>query len=288
VALYESLDGGVTWAEQEAKVPVESFLTGVAKDGLIVGSIKRRGLESTIEYSLHPSGQPLTPPTGVGSATPYPDREGAIGWLSTSAPGGFFTNDGTLLVPPSPDMRLVRVLYLGGGRLAQWISDRTQVFGMFHGTGELAGAFRDDQYADFRGQLPDGLLYGNVELAETFGFGVDGGSDACKASQHIYPALVNWTTGSIHPIHELGDCVEGRHKFVNAMLSQAVVRVVTGADCLNVRKDPTTLAESLGCYADGVLLMQRFEGVSAQVEGWLPVLTAASEPGWVAEEFVAR
>ncbi len=149
----------------------------------------------------------------------------------------------------------------------------------------MVAALRSPSFADLRGsQLPTGLLVGNVQLESPFGFGVDGHSDACKETQPIYAALVNWNTGTIHPIIELGDCSNGGHKFVNAIVARPTVRVNTGADCLNLRAEPTTTSPTLGCFADGVLLPRQLDGAPPPVPGWLPVLSPDFQTtGWVAE-----
>jgi len=85
----------------------------------------------------------------------------------------------------------------------------------------------------------------------------------------------------------LGGCDDGPVG-LHALLARSVLRVATGDDCLNVRTEPSTTAASLGCFADGVLLGLRGDGPPPVVAGWLPVVTPALEPGWVAEEFVER
>ena len=160
---------------------------------------------------------------------------------------------------------------------------------MYDGTGALVRVLQWDQFVDLRGQLPSGHFFGNVELPAPFGFGVEGGSAACKQNQPVYASLINWATATVHPIINFGDCPPNSgHIFINAVLSRLVARVTTGTDCLNVRAEPRADSASLGCFADGVLLYVRGDGPPPVVPGWLPVVTPSLESGWVSDEFVTR
>ncbi|MGE0601616.1 MAG: hypothetical protein AB7J35_19530 [Dehalococcoidia bacterium] len=292
VRLFRSRDGGVTFIEESAAgFPVESSLVGFARGEAIVSATEHRGVEFVQRYFLYPSNTSLTPPSGIGNASPYPDHDGSIGWLNNQPTTGYYDEAGTLLIPTSPARRLTFAPPLLAGWLAIWAGESTpgEVVGVYHPTRELAGVFRTPNFADLRGnQLPDGLLVGNLSLNEPFGFGVDGGSDACKTSQPIYAALVNWVAGTIHPIFELGDCGADGHKFVNHISAIATVRVNTPGDCLNLHAEPSTTSDSLGCFADGVLLPKWVEHAPAPVAGWVPVLTPdLRTTGWVSEAFVS-
>lgn len=249
--LFESRDGAVTFSELDVSgLPIESNLVGFAGDQAIVMAREPKGVEYVLRYFLYPSATTLSPPTGIGTAQPFPDHDGRIGWLNYGPTTGYFDSDGRLLFPTSPGGRLVYSPALPVGWLAQWAGEGTGglTLGIYDGTERLVAALRTSHFADFRGnQLPDGLLVGNVELASPFGFGVDAGHDACKEGQPVYPSLVNWNTGTVFPIIELGNCEGGRHRFVNYILARSVLRVATGGDCLNVRQEPTTDSQSLGC-----------------------------------------
>ncbi|MGE3076631.1 MAG: response regulator transcription factor [Dehalococcoidia bacterium] len=293
IRLFRSRDGGVTFTEESAAgFPVESYLVGFAHGEAIVSVTEHRGVEYVQRYFLYPSNTPLTPPPGIGNASPYADHDGSFGWLNYQPTTGYYDEGGNLLVPTSPGHRLVYVPPLGAGWLALWSAEGAggQTYGVYDGDAHLLRAFATPSFADLRGnQLPDGVLVGNVQLDEPFGFGLDGGSDACKTSQPIYAALVNWVAGTIHPIFELGDCGEDGHKFVNHISAIATVRVNTPGDCLNLRAESATSSASLGCFADGVLLPKWVEHAPAPVPGWVPVLTPdLRTTGWVSEAFVLR
>ncbi len=289
--LFESRDGAVTFSELDvSRFPIQSRLLGFTVDEAIVLASEPKGVEYVLRYFLYPSTSALQPPPAIGTAQPFPDHDGRIGWLNYGPTTGYFDSTGNLLIPTSPGRRLVYSPALPVGWLAQWADESAAgtTFGIYDGTAKLTAALRTTHFADFRGNiLPGGLLVGNVELAAPFGFGVDARHDACKDGQPIYPSLVNWNTGTVFPIIELGDCENGRHKFVNYILARSVVRVATGGDCLNVRAEPSASAASLGCFADGVLLSVRVEGVSA-VPGWKAVFAPDMRPGWVSEESLER
>ena len=61
-------------------------------------------------------------------------------------------------------------------------------------------------------------------------------------------------------------------------------RVDAGSDCLNLRAEPSALAEVLGCYATGVLL----EVTGPERDGWLPVAEPGGAAGFASGEFLVR
>lgn len=76
--------------------------------------------------------------------------------------------------------------------------------------------------------------------------------------------------------------------FPQAIVARAVLRVTTGDECVHVRQEPAVSAESLGCFADGVLLGVFGDGPPPAVPGWLAAKTPGLEPGWVEQEVVVR
>jgi hypothetical protein len=295
VRVFRSLDGGVTFTEETSLgLPVESFLVGFANGEAIVGAAERHGLEFRLRYYLYPSGKELTPPAQAGRATPVADPAIGIGWRNTDSGAGYFDSTGKLLIPGGVGKRLVNIIPLIVGRLAWWLDGTGgQSFGVYDGTGKLVRVLTwpEHGYIDMRGQFASGQLYANVELAAPFGFGVDGGSAACKQNQPVYASLINWgTTATIDPIIEFGECGPNQgHVFINEMLARSVARVTTGGDCLNVRAEPRSDSASLGCFADGVLLALHLgpDG-PPPAAGWLRVVTPSLEAGWVSEQFVTR
>lgn len=106
------------------------------------------------------------------------------------------------------------------------------------------------------------------------------------------PAIINVNSGTVHRIEgpfggrEDEDAeLRGRNMLI-AAVANPLGRVETGGTCLNVREEPSTDAESVRCYVDGVLLFER--EVEEEVDGWLPVRTPDGREGWASAEFVER
>lgn len=282
----------MTFAQEDASgFPITSHFRGFAPDGeAVVSATEKQGQEYVERFFLYPSGAPLVAPRAAGRATPQGDPDVGVGWLNWDPGNGYYDSDGKLLVPGGGGKRLVRVLAQGDSkRLAFWVGSGEQIFtGLYDGTGKLVKVLVWKGFLDLDGQLPNGQLYGTIGLPGPFGFGLDGGSAACKQeSGAYYASLIDWNRGTIHPVHELGDCPPGQgHGFFQAIVPRAALRVATDGDCLNVRKEPSTSAESIGCFADGVLLGVRGDGASPVAPGWRAVVTPGLEAGWAAEEFL--
>ncbi|MFN8508894.1 MAG: hypothetical protein U0547_15195 [Dehalococcoidia bacterium] len=285
--LFHSRDGGITWTEDAAKLPATTFLAGFVGDEVL--AIAYDSLAAKPRYILLPSARELQPPASAGEVEAVAVGAPGVAWVRKEVGGGLVDASGRDVLPGVPGMRLARVTPLQTGWFALYASNESGELGVvYDGTGKAVRALSwgRNGYLDVDGQIPSGQLVANVELADTFGFGTEAGSAVCKQQQHIYATLINWgTTATVHPIIDLGDCPNGRHRFVNAIVARETVRVVTGTDCLNVRATASTTAEIRGCYADGVLLQRRLEGVTP-VAGWVAVLTPSGQNGWVSEAFV--
>lgn len=289
VRVFRSRDGGITWREEPATgLEPAAFLAGFANGEVIVIATQRRGAEYVETHFLWPSLTPLVAPAAAGPAAPIPGRDGALAWRAFDVGGALYDQSGAVLLPGSPGRYLASVLAIGPSWLAQYVPAGAagETAAVFDGTGRLVRALTGLSFFDLRGQLPSGQLVANVELANP---PAPPGASACKQQQPVYAALVNWgTTGTVHPIAEFATCEPNQgHTFVNAIVAREVVRVATGADCLNVRAEPATTAAVHGCFADGVLLYRRFEGVTPAA-GWIAVVTPGGESGWVNESFVTR
>jgi len=284
--LFHSRDGGITWTEEPAKLPVTSFLAGFVGDEVLATAYDSPTAKP--RYVLLPSGKDVQPPAAAGDVEPVAVGAPGVAWIRKAVGGGLVDASGRDILPGVPGMRMARVTPLQTGWFAIYSNETGEIGVVYDGTGKAVRALSwgPSRYLNVAGQVPAGQLVANIELADTFGFGVDAGSAVCKQQQHIYATLINWgTTATVHPIIDLGDCPNGRHRFVNAIVARETVRVVTGSDCLNVRATASTTAEIRGCYADGVLLQRRLEGVTP-VAGWVAVLTPSGQSGWVSEAFV--
>ncbi|MCC6388167.1 MAG: hypothetical protein IT302_12390 [Dehalococcoidia bacterium] len=284
--LFHSRDGGITWTEDAAKLPVTTFLAGFVGDEVL--AIAYDSPTAKPRYVELPSARDLQPPAGAGDVEVVAMGAPGVAWMRKEVGGGLVDGSGREIFAGIPGMRLARVTPLQTGWFALYANETGMLGVVYDGTGKAVRvlSWGESRYLDIDGQIPSGQLVANVELADTFGFGADAGSAVCKQQQHIYAALINWgTTATVHPISDLGDCPNGRHRFVNAIVARETVRVVTGTDCLNVRATASTTGEIRGCFADGVLLQRRLEGVTP-VAGWVAVLTPSGQDGWVSEAFV--
>jgi hypothetical protein len=280
-----SQDGGVTFEPFGELPPSDLFLLGFVGEEVLALSYSPLGSNSGERAFLYPSMREPPRPPGLAEATPLPDGAGGLVWRNDA---GYHDEAGKLVLPAGA-FEVTRT-GLPAGFLAQWRTPGANeaYLGIYDGAPSPKRVFRIHGSSFMtRSQLPDGLLAGTLQLREPFGFGVDSAVAACKRERPIYASLLNPETGVVHPIIELGDCDFG-HAGLHAVLARPVLRVATGGDCLNVRKEPSSSAASLGCFADGVLLFSRGDGPPAVVPGWLPVVTPALEPGWVKEEFVGR
>ncbi len=293
VRVFRSRDGGATYSEEDASgLPVWSYLRGFVGDDAVVVGMERRGLDYVTPYLLYQSMAPLTPPTAVGRAEPQADAAIGIGWLDFVNGSGYYDSSGKRLIPGGAGKRLNYVVPLPSGhRIAHWIDYGVfdEYTGLYDGEGRLVRAIRSRHLTSTLGQLPSGLLFGNVAPPEPFAFEVDAGASACTTVGSTYASLLDLNTGTVHPILELAGCTPNQpHGYLVHIQARAVLRVATNGDCLNVRKEPSASSESVGCFADGVLLGLRGDGPPPIVPGWRAVMTPALEPGWAAEEFLRR
>ena len=103
------------------------------------------------------------------------------------------------------------------------------------------------------------------------------------------PVLVDYAEGTVRPI-EPGYFLGGgnNRNLVRDYQPGTFFRVTDAGTCLNVRAEPTTTAEVLGCFADNVLLGDLAE---SDVDGditWRQVRTPGGEIGWASAEFLAE
>jgi hypothetical protein len=107
-----------------------------------------------------------------------------------------------------------------------------------------------------------------------------------------FPTVVDIATGVIAPIEPqffMDNYGPGNRKFPLAYLPGPFARVITPGDCLNVRTEPTTTSQSLGCFRDGVLLrIGSGDEVTSGSTTWMPVQTPDGHAGYASSEFVER
>ncbi len=102
------------------------------------------------------------------------------------------------------------------------------------------------------------------------------------------PALVDFGAGSIHPITEYfaERAVKPDRGRVLAVGKGPVLKVQGTGDCLHVRERLSMTAPSMGCYRDGVLLVDEGQTQVAEGRTWVWVGRPEGGYGWASAEFL--
>lgn len=153
-------------------------------------------------------------------------------------------------------------------------------FGLFEGRsdGELQAAFAlPDSVSAWLG-WPGTTTHDNRPVI----------SLAIEGRSGIIPAIVNFEAGTLTPIEEYfgGRAEQHDRNRVHAVVPGPVVRIASGDDCVNVRQSPSLAGAVLGCYEDGVLLVDRGETRAAEGITWVGVTAPEGYLGWAAAEFL--
>lgn len=296
--VYRSIDGGITWSAA-GQVSAMTFPRAVTQAGVIMAEWQGRDAAERPEFRffLHPSGEAVTPPVphteprvvpGLGLVwePAYQDRKfGAEPVYDAS---------GAAIAAAQPDPNLEARLAgrtSDGSLYGAWdyVPDRpadphprTAYLGQVDASGRPVALFTPQRVTTWNGPYlaGNGLLLANVELP------VQPGS---AAPFDVPAALIDLDSGRILPLRELDEGLEpNQQPLVRGALVARVARVVTGRDCLNVRETPSGSATSLGCYRDGVLLLERGETRIDGATTWVAVTTPDGHEGWASAQFLQR
>lgn len=114
------------------------------------------------------------------------------------------------------------------------------------------------------------------------------GQEASALDVVSLPAIVDFRNARVRPIGEYFPERAAKLDRVQvlAVARGPVVKVQGAGDCLNVRAAPSTTAESLGCFKDGVLLPDRGETRILNSITWVGVKTANGVPGWASSQYL--
>jgi len=114
------------------------------------------------------------------------------------------------------------------------------------------------------------------------------GQESAPLGVVTVPAIVDLRNARVRPIGEYFPERAAKLDRVQvlAVARGPVVKVQGAGDCLNVRAAPSTTAESLGCFKDGVLLPDRGETRILNGITWVGVKTAAGAPGWASAQYL--
>jgi hypothetical protein len=97
--------------------------------------------------------------------------------------------------------------------------------------------------------------------------------------------LLNLETGEMNPIEGLRPTAEDRDSYVRGVATGEFAMVDAPGSCLHVRSEADAGSQSLGCFADGVLL-EEVEGDSTAE--WLPVRAPGGIEGFASTKFLVR
>jgi hypothetical protein len=100
-------------------------------------------------------------------------------------------------------------------------------------------------------------------------------------------AIVDFRQGTIASLEELIG-PGSTDAYAETAAVGPFARVRDTGDCLNVREAPSTSAQSLGCFRDGVLLRDRAETRAASGITWAAVATPGGLPGWASTQYLER
>jgi hypothetical protein len=303
--LMHSADGGVTW-EDKGPMEVGALLVGafgkdVIETAVTAGKRVYHTVESGHDLGAPRAGMAMMPQAVPGAAA---DGSGAAGlvWQGLAADGtrdgDFYDLNGNPLVsgPPRYTSLIARTPQ---GFLMTWQdpAGSTQLVGYVDNSGRVLSSWKwsevkaGQSYLTVAGQLTEGLLYGSALLPDFFGFGTDGSEKGDLAHGRAYPiegVFLKVDTATVHPIIGLSDGLTGNsNPFIVHMDQGPVRRIVTGADCLNVREGTGLDAKSLGCFADGVLL-RLTPDPQVEIQGitWVGVRTPNGQRGWVSAAYL--
>lgn len=284
-----STDGGTTWRDLFTRRARYVEVSSVSSAGFVtlVVTGSEAAPERTYTATTTAGERALAaPPAFAAGAEPVLLADGRVLWIDA---GGMRVADelGNLLalVPPAGANRIVPdgVRSLPGGGLAVSFVDGST----------------PDRYSEIV-QLYDAALVPAVGYVSTPGYravpvstrlaigGVVGTDIGAGDQATVYPALIDLDSGTLTPVvANVFTEQRGRNRLVAARAGTFAV-VSAGGDCLNVREEPSTAAEAIGCYPDGTLLGDRGETRAAGGVTWLAVTEPGGRSGWAALEFLSR
>ncbi len=274
--LYLSDDGGITW-RAAGSLPFNATLQGFAENGPIVFS-PGEGTQRFGRWWVFPEGQDLPRPAGGERLVASP--QGDLLW--TSSEGDFIDASGSVVWRrfdgAAFGLDRGRWQYTRAGFATAFTGGRAGAsrkwFLEISRAGDLVRAFWSDEFSvNVLGELHAGV------------FLID--------SSHVTPTTIG-RAGVIdlegRAVTEWAD-LKGpgdREAFARAGVMDHFAVIVNTGDCLNVRAGAGLASQSLGCFADGVLLKDLGQTADAGGLRWLNVQTPAGAPGWASMEYVDR
>lgn len=297
-AVYQSTDGGVTWAElgRFEGVPVSerndsgvARAIGVARDGIVLW--KPGDGTRDAQYLLFPSGSALVPPNGNLARRPDVTLEGDIAWLGRNGSGG----DGNwelqvagavrpLPQPPKGATVSEPLFFAPDGRVV--------ILSTIQRTGDPEAWPRFAVVADESGKV--GVAFSGLRVVPVAMLA--GGKAVGQVTVPVdrrgtiplreTPALIDFATGVVNPISvPFAGPGDRTPAIVLAAQRGPFVRVSRRDACAEVHAMPDPSSTVRGCYSAGVLLTH-LDGPSDLA--WLIVSAPDGTQGFISAADVAR
>jgi len=284
-----SADGGTTWRDAFSATARYVQVSSVSAAGFVVLTVSGpEGQPARSFAAVTPTGErPLSGPASLpGQAEPVLLGDGRVLWVDTGGTAVFDDRGSplALFIPEGATQVIARgVRSLPGGGIAVSFVDGSAP----NRSGEIVQVY-DAALAPVSG-FGSTLAFQAVAVSARLALGGVVGADIGLADQAtVYPALIDLAGGTVAPVTaRVFTEQRGRNRLV-AVKAGVFAVVSAGGDCLNVRLEPSTAAETLGCFADGTLLADRGETREADGKTWLAVIEPGGRAGWASLEFLER
>jgi hypothetical protein len=281
---YESLDGGITWHRSNEPpglvLPDGVFLGGVMSDGTTVAGTYDSA-EQQYDWFTWPGRTTVESPVGNARAGM---RDGQFVWQTVSFDfpsrgGALYDEDGDLvLAEMQPPMD-------GAYDVQRWWEFDLAVWYPFPRDTATTGYLTDI--------AADGSLLRTVRWE-----GYDIRPVGWRDDDHLivlrfYPEegsiaqsyILAFETGEMNRIEGLQPTEQDRDVYATEVMTGEFAMVDAPDSCLHVRAETNLDSESLGCFADGVLL--KVLGDHGTTD-WLPVLAPGGVEGFASTVFLLR
>ena len=254
---------------------VDELDSGQYLAGIIGSEVLVATANDPSAYHLLPSGSAVQPPAGIDVV--YAESVIRVGLVFEDRSGSWYDSDGNLLWHRTggepADSRIVGIRSSG------------QVVAMEYGPSRIV-LVENGEVVVVRipeGQPTTGAGFGlTFQMTDNLFLGYVDMDDATRVAVAVYD--LNYD--EVRPLDRL-PADFGAAQFPIGFSRGTYYVVATGdEECLNVRSQPDTNSEILGCYEDGVLLLYRSD--EPRIEGvlWEPVATPDGRPGWAISQYL--
>ncbi len=265
LAIYRSVDGGVSW-NKAGEVVAGVGLHGIVAPGryLVARSVE----QNVMTYEVFPDGEPMSVPDGAKWILGVVNGE-PLWWSELDS--RVFRRDGSTYVDFGSGTRVVHAASGESSVVLLWLresGDQTRYFVATMQDGsltnyELPGVAMEIPYRA-------GLVLANIFY----------GTGSSR------PALLNTSAHVVNPIGEpftRPDFPPGRN-YVVGFQTGPFARVVNTGSCLNIRDAPSLDSNVLVCAADRVLL--HIDSAEPPAPGWLQVTTPSGTHGYASTQYL--